>query len=166
MSRFEQLVKAQDELQSKIESFSSDESTAPERSKIARKIKDKYAIPQDVCLFVEAELAESPLSFHHKDKVALLAKSFVSGEMNEIEIHEMEFFFEEECECDWCWVLVEIPTGYAYSNGCRQEEWPTGHWESVFDTVKTIASRANRNRHKTAKKKNPSVETQLAESPF
>ena len=80
------------------------------RKKRAAILRKEYDIPDGVHLFNDcADLALTPIDAK-KCKPYIMA--FVHGKLTKETLDHLLFFFEEDGECDYGWILVERPIGF------------------------------------------------------
>ena len=103
------VAKAQDE----VWKLSVNLETEAEIDKLKNNLRKKYDIPKDVYLFGD-EIGE------YKTFLPLAKKhiaAFVKGELDDLTFSDLCFYFEECCECDYPWILIDKAAGFYGSGG-------------------------------------------------
>ena len=78
-------------------------------------LRYKYDIPKEVNLWIDQEGDSRTDLLKTKKYIA----AFVKGELDELTFSDLCFYFEECCECDYPWILIEKPAGF-YGSGCSE----------------------------------------------
>jgi hypothetical protein len=103
------VAKAQDELYKLSENLE----TKLEIENLKTSIRYKYDIPKEVNLWMEQEGESKNWLLQAKKHIA----AFVKGELDDLTFSDLYFYFEECCECDYPWILIEKPAGFYGSGG-------------------------------------------------
>jgi len=105
------VAKAQDELYKLSENLE----TELEIENLKDSLRYKYDIPKEVNLWMEQEGYSKTWLLQAKKHIA----AFVKGELDDLTFSDLCFYFEECCECDYPWILIEKPAGFYSSGGAE-----------------------------------------------
>lgn len=100
--------KAQDDLWKLSENLE----TETEVENLKTSLRLKYDIPKEVHLWMQQEGDSKVDLLRAKKHIA----AFVKGELDDLTFSNLYFYFEECCECDYPWILIEKAAGF-YSSG-------------------------------------------------
>ena len=81
----------------------------PEEEKKTQ-LRKKYDIPEGVHLFLAG--VDAALLNHGVKALKPYIMAFVHGRLTEGSLDHLLFFFDELGECDYGWILVELPMGF------------------------------------------------------
>lgn len=108
-----------------------------DEKQFAAKLRTKYDIPEGVHLFS----GEGELTKEKAKRCKPYLAAFVKGKLTEESMQDLVFFFEEDAECDYGWIMVERPMGFY--------EQPSE--EDMDDVSREIVSIGTRSRSKNTK---------------
>ena len=101
--------KAQDDLWKLSENLE----TETEVENLKASLRFKYEIPKEVNLWMQQEGDSRTDLLQTKKHIA----AFVKGELDDLTFSDLYFYFEECCECDYPWILIEKAAGFYGSGG-------------------------------------------------
>jgi hypothetical protein len=74
------------------------------------KIRQQFDIPESVFLFISE--CEGKLTTENFRLISPRIKDWLHGKMTDEGFADMYLFFEEDAQCDWGWILMEMPFYY------------------------------------------------------
>lgn len=132
--RLMRVAKAQDEL-----GAIADEEEWDKVKAVVAKLRIKYKIPEGVHLFFES--VDPALTKGDVNTCKPHITAFVRGKLTEEAMEDLLFYFEEEAECDYGWILVERPMGFYHQPST----------EKMGDVIRDIKAIGTRSRSKNTK---------------
>lgn len=76
-----------------------------------KEVRAKYEIPEGVHLWQDSPCGSALMPYDVK-KLKPWIGAFVRGKLTDEDAHDMLFFLQEIAECDYGWILLDIPLGF------------------------------------------------------